>query len=142
LSDINTSQASTREAPTTEVETINTLASQDQPEQDQREQDRPSVAGMLRVAAELVDRAGLPEPVSVQASEQFGIEFDIATHAQLAPWLELFGFTIEPWRTMPFEWSGVMHTLTTVAGLWCGTRVHLRCCEPVDVSSALRGEHP
>ncbi|MCW6008224.1 hypothetical protein K1W54_27315 [Micromonospora sp. CPCC 205371] len=148
MSDHSDSQARVEEAQTTtETETTTPVSEtragtgrSDERQTDERETEGPSVAGMLSVAVELLGRGRLPEPVCVQASGQFGLEFDIGTHAQLMPWLEVFGFVIEPWRTMPFEWAGVMHTLTTASGLWCGTPVTVRCCEPVDVPAVLRGD--
>jgi hypothetical protein len=132
LSDNRHSNPDLEEEPTTTTQATTELEAAELVAAEQR----PILAGMLRVAAELVDGRGLPEPVSVQASHQFGIEFDIATHEQLRPWMDLFGFEFGPWRTMPFEWNGIMHTLTTATGLWCGTQIYVRCCEPVDGTAA------
>lgn len=101
---------------------------------------RPTIPVMLFATADAIAR-GLPEPLSVHISARFGLDVEVATHAELRVWTARLSQAVQPSDSQPFiRYDGALCELTNVYGTWRGTRTNLHCCEPVDTMAALPDE--
>lgn len=91
-----------------------------------------TIAVALVATADVIDRGGLPEPLSVRVSTRFGLDLEMATHAELRAWVRRLGLTVQPYSSQPYvDRDGVLCQLTSVYGTWRDTPTTVHCCEPV-----------
>lgn len=90
----------------------------------------PSIPVVLFTVADAMARHNLPLPEKVEAAEAWGLELDLATHAELRRWARFMRLPVDRWHSQPYQRDDVPKVLTNVWGDWRGIRVRLHCCEP------------
>ncbi|TDB78411.1 hypothetical protein [Micromonospora sp. KC721] len=90
----------------------------------------PSIPVVLFTVADAMARHALPLPQKVEASDGYGLELRLATHAELRRWARYMRLPTEQWHSQPYRGDDVPMVLTNVYGTWRGIRVRLHCCEP------------
>ncbi|NIL56220.1 hypothetical protein [Salinispora arenicola] len=90
----------------------------------------PTVPDMMFTAAAAMACDGLPTPIKVEASGEFGLDLAFATHADLNRWAVHMRLPDTARHTQPYNRDDVPEVLTNVWGVWRGVRVRLHCCEP------------